>query len=166
MVGLGMLVELVQQVQGFVLVALGLAWVLLLDVVVLRLGFLRGLGVLVLRFLLGPGCFLGFVFGLVLVFSSSLLDLYSEESSSFSWSWSWADDSPGAVGVTGGAAFFTGAAGLSLAGVDGAAGALVKRPCLSLGSEMVAIWSDQFSPGVCSRPFKGTRRGTGSAGLR
>ena len=41
---------------------------LLLDVAVLGLGFLRGLGVLVLRFLLGPGCSLGFVFGLVLDF--------------------------------------------------------------------------------------------------
>ena len=40
MVGLGMLVALVQQVQGFVLVARGLAWVLLLDVTVLGLGFL------------------------------------------------------------------------------------------------------------------------------
>ena len=53
MVDLGMLVALVQQVQGFVLVAQGLAWVLLLDVTVLGLGFLRGLGVLVLRFLRG-----------------------------------------------------------------------------------------------------------------
>ena len=41
---------------------------LLLDVVVLGLGYLRGLGVLVLRFLLGPGCSLVFVFGLVLDF--------------------------------------------------------------------------------------------------
>ena len=98
--------------------------------------------------------------------SSSLLDSYSEESSSCSWFWSWADDDSGAVGVAGGAAFFAGAAGLALAGADGAAGALVKRPCLSLGSEMVTIWSEQFSPGVCSRPFKGTRRGTGTAGSR
>ena len=59
------------------------------------------------------------------------------------------------MGATGGAAFFAGAAGLGLAGADGAAGAPVKRPRLSLGSEMVAIWSEQFSPGVCSRPFKG-----------
>ena len=70
------------------------------------------------------------------------------------------------MGATGEAAFFAGAAGLGLAGVDDAAGALVKRPCLSLGSEMVAIWSEQFSPGVCSRPFKGTRRGTSTAGSR
>ena len=104
------------------------------------------------RLWLGPG------------FSSSLLDSYSEESSSCSWSW--ADDGPGAVGAAGGAAFFAGAAGLCLAGADGAAGGLVKRPCLSLGSEMVAIWSEQFSPGVCSRPFEGTRRGTGTAGSR
>ena len=68
MVDLGMLVVLVQLVQGFVLVARGLAWVLLLDVIVLGLGFLRGLEVLVLRFLLGLGCFLGFVSGLVLDF--------------------------------------------------------------------------------------------------
>ena len=68
MVDLGMLVALVQQVQDSVLVAWGLALVLLLEVVVLGLGFLRGLGVLVLRFLLGPGCSLGSVFGLVLDF--------------------------------------------------------------------------------------------------
>ena len=68
MVDLGMLVVLVQLVQGFVLVARGVAWVLLLDVIVLGLGFLRGLEVLVLRFLLGLGCFLGFVSGLVLDF--------------------------------------------------------------------------------------------------
>ena len=54
--------------QDSVLVPQGLAWVLLLDIVVLGLGFLRGLGVLVLRFVLGPGCLLGFVFGLVLDF--------------------------------------------------------------------------------------------------
>ena len=63
-----MLVALVQLVQGSVWVAWGLAWVLLLNVVVLGLGFLRGLGVLVLHFLLGPGCSLVFVFGLVLDF--------------------------------------------------------------------------------------------------
>ena len=68
MVDLEMLVALVQLLQGFVLVVLGLAWVLLLDVVVLGLGFLRDLGVLVLRFLLGLGCFLDFVSGLVLGF--------------------------------------------------------------------------------------------------
>ena len=49
-------------------VALVLAWVLLLDVVVLGLGFTRDIGVLVVGFLLGPGCFLGFVSGLVLDF--------------------------------------------------------------------------------------------------
>ena len=37
---------------------------------------------------------------------------------------------------------------------DSAAGALVKRPCLSLESEMVAICGEQVSPGVYSRPFK------------
>ena len=61
-----MLVALVQLVQDSVLVARGLAWELLLDVVVLGLGFLRDLGVLALRFLLGPGCSLVSVFGLVL----------------------------------------------------------------------------------------------------
>ena len=65
---LGTLVQLVQLVQDSVLVARGLAWVLLLDVVVLGLRYLQGLGVLVLRFLLGPGCSLGFVSGLVLDF--------------------------------------------------------------------------------------------------
>ena len=68
MVDLGMLVTLDQLLQGFVLVGLGLAWVLLLDVTVLGLGFLRGLGVLVLRFLLGFECCLGCVSGLVLDF--------------------------------------------------------------------------------------------------
>ena len=66
MVDLGMLVALDQQVQDFVLVARGLAWVLLLGVVVLGLGFLRCLGVLVLRFLLGLGYYLGCASGLVL----------------------------------------------------------------------------------------------------
>ena len=61
-------VALVQMVQGLVLVALGLAWVLLLGVAVLGLGFLRGLEVLVPRFLLGLGCVLCFVSGLVLDF--------------------------------------------------------------------------------------------------
>ena len=63
-----MLEALVQLVQGFVLVAHGLALVLLLGVAVLGLGFLRGLGVLVLRFLLSPEYCLGFVSGLVLDF--------------------------------------------------------------------------------------------------
>ena len=108
--------------------------------------------------------FSGFCLWLGPGFSSSLLDSYSEKSSFCSWSWSWADEGSGAVGATEGAAFFAGAAGLGLA--DGAAGALVKRSCLSLGSEIVAIWSEQFSPGVYSRPFQGTRRGTGTAGSR
>ena len=68
MVGLGKLVALVQLVQDFVLLARGLAWVLLLEETVLGLGFLLGLGILVLRFLLGLGCFLGCVSGLVLDF--------------------------------------------------------------------------------------------------
>ena len=38
---------------------------------------------------------------------------------------------------------------------DGAAGALVNRPCLSFGSDMVAVCGEQVSPRVCSRPFKG-----------
>ena len=110
--------------------------------------------------------FSGFLFWLGPRFSSSLLDSYSEESSFCSWSGSWAADGSVAVGAAGGAAFFAGAAGLGLAGLHDAAGALVKRPCLSLGSKMVAIWSEQFSPGVCSGPFKGTRRGTGTARSR
>ena len=77
-----------------------------------------------------------------------LLDSSSEESSS----WSWAG---GGAGPGGGAAFFAGAAGLGLDdNPDGAAGALAKRPCLSLGREMVAICGEQGSPGLCSRPFK------------
>ena len=85
-----------------------------------------------------------------------------------SWSWSWfsADDSSGAIGATGGAAFFAGMAGLGLAEASGGTRALVKRPYLSLGSEMVAIWSAQVSPRVCSRSFMGTRRGTGTAGSK
>ena len=59
---------LVQLVLGFVLVAQSLAWVLLINVTVLGLGFLRGLGVLVFRLLLSLGCFLGCVSGLVLDF--------------------------------------------------------------------------------------------------
>ena len=70
------------------------------------------------------------------------------------------------MGAAGGAPFFSGAAGLGLAGADGAAGALVKCPCLSLASEMVVIGSEQVSPEVCSRPFKRTKRGTGTAGSR
>ena len=68
MVDLEMLVALVQLVQSLFLVARGLALVLLLGVAVLGLEFLRDLEVLVLRFLLGPGCFLGLVYGLVLGF--------------------------------------------------------------------------------------------------
>ena len=68
MVDLGTLVQLVQLVQDSVLVSQGLAWVLLLDVVVLGLGFPQGLGVIDLRFLLSLGCFLGCVSGLVLDF--------------------------------------------------------------------------------------------------
>jgi len=61
----------------------------------------------------------------------------------------------GSAGSGGGAAFLAGATGLALdEDPDGAAGALAKRPCLSLGSEMVAICGEQVSPGVCSRPFK------------
>jgi len=81
-------------------------------------------------------------------FSSLLRDSYYEESSS----WSWAG---GGAGSRSGAAIFAGVAVLGLdEDPDGAAGALVKRPCFSLGSEMVAICGEQVSPGVCSRPFK------------
>ena len=38
--------------------------------------------------------------------------------------------------------------------LDGAAEALAKPPCLSLGSEIVAIHGEQVAPSVCSRPFK------------
>ena len=68
MVDLGMLVALVQLVQDAVLVAQDLAWGLLLEVAVLGLGFLQGLGVLVLRLLLGLGCFLSCVSCVVLDF--------------------------------------------------------------------------------------------------
>ena len=47
-----------------------------------------------------------------------------------------------------------------------AAGALVKRPLGSLKVEMVASLGEKVSPGVCSRPFHGTWRGTGTAGSR
>jgi len=81
-------------------------------------------------------------------FLSSLLDLYSEEYSS----WSWAG---GGAGSGGGAAFFARVTGLGLdEDPEGAAGALAKSPCLSLGSEMIAICGEQVSPGVCSRPVK------------
>ena len=50
------------------MLGLGLSWVLLLGVAVHSLGFLQGLGVLALRFLLGHGSILGCVFGLVLDF--------------------------------------------------------------------------------------------------
>ena len=49
---------------------------------------------------------------------------------------------------------------------DGAVGALAKRSCLSLGSEMVAICCEQVSPGVCSRPFKRQGRVLVLAGSR
>jgi len=81
-------------------------------------------------------------------FSSSLLDSYSEEA--LSWSWAGGGGGPGCW-----AALFAGATGLGLDEYpDGAAGALVKRPCLSLGSEMVAMCGEQVSPGVSSRTFK------------
>ena len=51
-------------------------------------------------------------------------------------------------------------------GPGAAAGALVKRPLGSLEVEMVASLGEQVSPGVCSRPFNGTWRGTGTAGSR
>ena len=88
--------------------------------------------------------FVGFCPGL------SSLPQYSYSDEFSSWFW------PGCgAGAGGGAAFFPGATGLGLNDdPDGAAGALAKRPCLSLGSEMVAICGEQVSPGVCSRPFK------------
>jgi len=81
-------------------------------------------------------------------FPSSLLDSYSEESSS----WSWVG---GGAGSGGGAAFFAEAVGLGLnENPNSAAGALTKRSCLSLGSEMDAMCGKQVSPGVFSRSFK------------
>ena len=79
---------LVQLVLVFLDPVLGPAWVLLLGVVVLGLGILQGLGVLELRYLLALGDFLvlGYFAGAGPGVSSSLLDSYSEESSSWSWS--------------------------------------------------------------------------------
>ena len=45
-------------------------------------------------------------------------------------------------------------------------GALVKRPLRSPEGEMVASLGEQVSPGVCSRAFNETWRGTGTAGSR
>ena len=79
---------LAQLVLVFLNSVLGPAWVLLLGVIVLGLGILRGLCVLEFRYLLALEDFL-----LSCVFlgagpgvSSSLLDSYSEESSFWSWS--------------------------------------------------------------------------------
>ena len=49
-------------------------------------------------------------------------------------------------------------------GPGAAAGALVKRPLVSPEVGMIASLGEQVSPGVCSRPFKGTWRGTGTVG--
>ena len=81
-------------------------------------------------------------------FSSSLLDWYSQESSS----WSWAG---GGAGSGGGVAFFPRGAGLALDEYpDSGVEALAKGPSLSLGREMVARGTEQVSPGVCSSRFK------------
>ena len=81
-------------------------------------------------------------------FSSSLLDSYCEES----WSSSCARSGAGSGGGT---PFFAGAADLRLdKHLDGTAGTLAKRPCLSLESEMVPICGEQVSPGVSPSPFK------------
>ena len=83
-----MLGALVQLVLVFLDLVLGPAWVLLLGVVVLGLGILQGLGVPEFRYLRALGDFRGsWVFpGAGPGVSSSLLDSYSEESSSWSWS--------------------------------------------------------------------------------
>jgi len=126
------------------ILGLGLAWVLLPGAVVLGQVFLRGLGVLGFRFLLSFGDCDGFCPWS----SASLLDSYSEESSSWF-------SAGGGAGSDGGAAFFAEATGLGLDNDQyGAVGALAKRTCLSLGSEMVAICAEQVSPRVRSRPFK------------
>ena len=53
------------------------------------------------------------------------------------------------------AGFFSGATGLGLdENPNSAGGALAKRSCLSLGSEMVAICGEQVSPRVCFMTFK------------
>ena len=97
----------------------------------------------------GAWVFLGSGLGV----SSSLLDSYSEDSSS--WSWAGVCSWLGVCSWAGGwAAFFAGAAGLGFAdGPGAAAGALVQRPLGSLEVEMVASLGEQVSPGVCSRPF-------------
>jgi len=90
------------------------------------------------------GGFCGFCPG----FSSSQLDLYSEES----WAWFWTG---GSAGSDGGTLFPAGGPGLGWdEDPDSATGTLTKRACLSLGSAMIAICGKQVSPGVCSRPFK------------
>ena len=100
--------------------------------------------------------------------SSSLLWLPSWLSIGGSWTSSWAGFLEGYL--AGGLAcnFDWSLAGsfCFAADEDGSAGALVKGPLLSLGSEMFASLGEQVSPGVCSRPFKKTRRGTGTVGSR
>jgi len=100
--------------------------------------------------------------------SSSLWWLPSWLSIGGSWSGSWAGFLEGFL-----AGCLACTLDWSLAGAfcfaadeDGPAGALVKPPLLALGSEIVASLGEQVSPGVCSRPFKETRMGTGTVGSR
>ena len=120
-----MVLILVDECSLTVNVALGLAWVLLRDVVDLGQVFLRCLDVLRFGFLLGLGDLGRSCPG----FSSALHDLYCEEFSSRSW----AGAGAGSDGKT---ALFTRATSFALHEVpDGAVSALAKRPCSSLGTE-------------------------------
>jgi len=94
--------------------------------------------------------------------SSSLWWLPSWLSIGGSWTGSWAGFLEGCLTRT--CAWFLAGAFCFAADEDGPAGALVKRPLLSQRSEMVASLGEQVSPGVCTRPFKETRRGTGTVG--
>ena len=100
--------------------------------------------------------------------SSSLWWLLPWLSIGGSWTGSWAGFLEGSLagGLACTFAWSLAGAFCFAADEDGPAGALVKCPLLSPGSEMVASLGEQVSPGVCSRPFKETRRGTGTVGSR
>jgi len=113
--------------QSIIFADVGLAVVLLPEADVLGQGFLQCLGGLGFH-LLGSLLDLWILSG-ILVFA---LDLYSEEA----WSWSCAG---GGTGSGSRGALVPGAGGLVLDEDNRAAGAFVKRLCLSLESVMVAI---------------------------
>ena len=100
--------------------------------------------------------------------SSALWWLPSWLSIGGSWTGSWAGFLEGSLagGLACTLAWSLAGAFCFAADEDGPAEALVNRPLLSLGSEMVASLGEQVSPGVCSRPFKETRMGTGTVGSR